>query len=53
MIIIAVVSRIFVGWVIGNFFLDRWLNNGIEDINDENQTSSMIDDKEDNHCDNL
>jgi hypothetical protein len=40
MIIIAIVSGIFVGWAIGNFLLDRWVNNGMEDINDEGQNPS-------------
>lgn len=35
MIIIAIVSGIFVGWAIGNYLLDRWINGGMEDINDE------------------
>jgi|688.fasta_scaffold1569325_2 hypothetical protein len=32
MIIISIVAGIFVGWAIGNYFLDRWINNGIDDI---------------------
>jgi len=47
MIVIAIVSGIFIGWGIGNFLLDRWINNGIEDINDENQASDIIENRED------
>lgn len=26
-----------IGWVLGNYLLDRWINNGIDDIDEENK----------------
>jgi F0F1-type ATP synthase assembly protein I len=37
MIIISIVSGITVGWILGNYLLDRWINNGIDDINENDK----------------
>lgn len=35
MTIIVIVSVIFIVWAAGNFLLDRWINNGMEDANED------------------
>ncbi len=37
MIIICIVLGMAIGWVLGNYLLDRWINNGIDDIDEENK----------------
>jgi F0F1-type ATP synthase assembly protein I len=34
MIVVVIVSGIVIGWVVGNYLLDRYINNTNEEIND-------------------
>jgi hypothetical protein len=36
MIVIVIVSAIMLGWAIGNFFLDRWVDENNKEINKDN-----------------
>ena len=33
MIIVVIISGIGIGWMVGNYLLDRWINEGNDDIN--------------------
>ena len=33
MIIVVIISEIGIGWMVGNYLLDRWINEGNDDIN--------------------
>jgi hypothetical protein len=33
MIVIVIVMGILIGWGVGNYFLDRWINDNHKDIN--------------------
>jgi hypothetical protein len=33
MIVVVIVGGCILGWGVGNYFLDRWLNDNNEDIN--------------------
>jgi hypothetical protein len=35
MLIIVILSGFTIGWMIGNYLLDRWINKGMEDSNRE------------------
>jgi len=35
MLIIVILSGVTIGWIIGNYLLDRWINKGMEDSNRE------------------
>lgn len=35
MIIIVIIGGILAGWVIGNPLIDKWVNRGIEEVEDE------------------
>ncbi len=35
MLIIVIITGIITGWVVGNFILDKWVNEGNEDINEQ------------------
>lgn len=37
MIIICIVLGMATGWILGNYFLDKWINNVIDDIDEENK----------------
>ena len=33
MLIVVIVSGILIGWIVGNWCVDRWINTNSEDIN--------------------
>ena len=33
MIVVVIISAITIGWVVGNYLLDRWINQNRDDIN--------------------
>jgi uncharacterized membrane protein YwzB len=35
MLIVVIITGIVMGWVVGNFILDKWVNESNEDINNE------------------
>jgi len=40
MIIIAIVSGITIGWVLGNYLLDKWVNDGMDDIENKDNNEN-------------
>jgi hypothetical protein len=38
MLIIVILSGVTIGWIIGNYLLDRWINKGLEDSNLEDDS---------------
>jgi hypothetical protein len=37
MLVFVIISGVLAGWFIGNFLLDRWINDGINEVDDENK----------------